>query len=73
MVAQLPHTMSGNELAMRVYLDGDLVNSSAVDIEGEGDVWGFSPGPLFTPGTWRYEITDIGGNVLASGEVQATE
>ena len=73
LVGRLPSVYDAADLGMRVYLDGQLVASQAFNASGSGDLWGFSPGPLFEPGTWRYEFTDVGGNVLASGEVEATE
>jgi hypothetical protein len=73
MVASLRQSVNGSEMALRVYFDGALVNTSAADAEGSGDAWGWSLGPLFEPGEWRYEVTDIGGNVLAAGSVTATE
>jgi hypothetical protein len=57
---------------MRVYWDGQLVTTQAANAEGTGDLWGWSLGPLFEAGLWRYELIDVGGNVLASGEVTAT-
>lgn len=73
-IATLLEPTEGSELAMRVYLDGQLVNNVDANAEeGVGDLWGWSAGPFFTAGQWRYEIVDIGGNVLASGEVEATE
>lgn len=60
-------------LAIRVYYDGALVSSQGVDASGSSDIWGFSPGPLFAAGEWRYELIEIGGNVLASGTITATQ
>jgi hypothetical protein len=54
-----------------VYFDEQLVNTQAANAEGNGDLWGWSLGPLFEPGVWRYEITDVGGNVLAAGSITA--
>ncbi len=72
-VAHLTDAMNSEDLAIRVSFDGQLVSSQRVDATGSSDVWGFSPGPLFAAGEWRYELTDIGGNVLASGTITATE
>lgn len=72
MVAHLIRAMDASALAMRIYWNGSLVSTTAVNALGSGDVWGFSPGPLFEAGTWRYDITDVGGNVLATGSVTAT-
>jgi hypothetical protein len=71
LVAHFPRVVNAEEFAIRLYLDGQLVSSSASNATGSGDLWGYSPGPLFEPGVWRYEFTDIGGNVLASGEITA--
>lgn len=72
-VAHLPRTLDGSDLVIRVYLDGSLISTTGANATGSGDIWGFSPGPLFEPGTWKYEFTDLGGNVLASGTVTATQ
>jgi hypothetical protein len=72
-VAHLPRSMDAKELALRIYLDGKLVGTTGVGEKssGSGDVWGWSPGPLFEKGTWKYQVTDIGGNVLAVGSIKA--
>jgi hypothetical protein len=57
---------------IRVSYNGALVSTIPSSTKGNSDVWGFSPGPLFEAGQWRYDLTDIGGNVLASGTVTAT-
>lgn len=71
-VAHLTRSIDASELIMRISLNGQLLSNGKVNASGTGDVWGFSPGPLFQAGTWRYELTDIGGNVLASGQVEAS-
>lgn len=71
MVAHLTKTMNATDLVIRSYFDGQLVGQSPVSAQGSGEVWGFSPGPLSAVGTWRYDITDVGGNVLASGSLDA--
>ena len=71
-VARLPRTMDASQLAIRASLNGQLMTSIAVNAKGSGDTWGFSPGPLFMAGTWKYDLTDIGGNVLATGTITAT-
>lgn len=70
-VARLPRTVDGSELLMRVYLDGQLISTQSANAPGTGDAWGWSLGPLFTAGTWRWDVADVGGNVLASGSVTA--
>lgn len=37
------------------------------------EVWGFTWTPVGQPGTLRIEYLDIGGNVLASGEITVTD
>ena len=71
-VASLARTMDGTDLSMRIYADGELWTSAALSWTGNGDLWGFSPGPAYSAGTWRYELVDVGGNVLATGTVFAT-
>ena len=65
--------MDASALAIRTSWNGQLVSTVAVTAKGSGDVWGFSPGPLFMAGEWKYDLTDIGGNVLASGTITATQ
>ncbi len=71
-VAHLSRTIDASELAIRTSWNGQLVASVAVSAKGSGDAWGFSPGPLFAAGEWKYDLTDIGGNVLATGTITAT-
>jgi hypothetical protein len=71
-VARLPRTMDASGLVIRTSFDGKLVATIPVSVKGTGDVWGFSPGPLFAAGEWKYDLTDIGGNVLATGTITAT-
>lgn len=73
MVASLSRVMDADEINMRVFWDGQAVSNAGINATGSGDLWGFTAGPLFSAGEWRYEFTDIGGNVLASGEIRATE
>jgi hypothetical protein len=63
--------MDAANLVIRVSYNGALVANSAANASGSGGVWGWSPGPLFAAGQWRYDLTDIGGNVLASGTITA--
>jgi hypothetical protein len=71
MVGHTRRSLEADELVIRIYWNGNLVNSSKPDASGSGDLWGFSPGPLTQTGNWKFEITDVGGNVLASGTVLA--
>jgi hypothetical protein len=64
MVAHLPRAEDGSRLVLRVYLDGQLITTTSANATGSGDVFGWTLGPLFTAGTWRYDVTDIGGNVM---------
>lgn len=70
-VAHLPRSVDGSEIVFRVLYNGALVVTQAANVQGSGDVFGFSPGPLSAAGSWTYQLTDIGGNVLASGTVTA--
>lgn len=71
-VAHLTRSIDASQMVVRIYLNGSLVASNAANATGTSDTWGFSGGPLYSAGTWRWEFTDIGGNVLASGEVTAS-
>jgi hypothetical protein len=74
MVAHLEEAVAGDELVMRVSWNGSAVANQAASEESEsGDIWGWTLGPLFQAGSWRYELTDIGGNVLAAGTIEVTE
>jgi hypothetical protein len=71
MVVHLPRSVDGSQLVIRSYLDGKLLGNQNSQASGTGDLWGWNLGPLFQAGSWRYEVTDIGGNVLASGTITA--
>lgn len=71
-VAHLAKPTDGAKLVIRTYWSGKLVGTTPSGLTGNSDVWGFTPGPLGEPGAWRYELTDVGGNVLASGTITAT-
>ena len=60
-------------MGIRLSVDDEVVRIDAFNAEGSSDLWGFSYSPLFVPGTWTIEFTDVGGNVLASGEVEVTD
>lgn len=72
LVGHLTKSMAGKDLVVRIYFNGALVGTTGINAAGDGDVWGMSPGPLFAAGEWRYDFTDVGGNVLATGTVTAT-
>ena len=73
MVGRLPRSLAGPRLVIRAYLDGVLITIAWTASNAEGGIWGFNLGPIDKPGTWRYEIAEIGGSTLASGEVVARE
>ena len=73
MVGRLPRPLPGSRLVIRGYLDGALITIAWTASNAEGGIWGFNLGPIGMPGTWRYEIAEIGGSALASGEVVARE
>ena len=71
-VASLEEVVEAADLAWRVSFEGQVTIESA-NATGSGDVYGFTMGPLLAAGEWRFELTDFAGNVLASGDVTATE
>jgi hypothetical protein len=74
-VAHLRKEMAGGDLALRTYWNGKLVGTSGFGDRNDsdsGELWGWVPGPLFQKGAWKYQVTDIGGNVLATGTIKAT-
>lgn len=73
MVASLDEMVDGSDLTLRVYLDDQLVSSSDANADGSGDLWGWTLPPHFIGGTYRYEVADLGGNVLASGKLTVRE
>jgi len=68
MVVRLPRPLAGPRLVIRGYLDGALARIAWTASTDEGALWGFNLGPTRLPGTWRYEIAEMGGAALASGE-----
>jgi hypothetical protein len=73
LVGTLPRSVNASELVIRSVWEGQQVASEPANASGSGEVWGFTYGPLVSPGEWTIEFTDIGGNVLASGTLTATE
>ena len=73
LVAHLRQSVDASDLAIRISFDGSLVTTTSINSTDNGDVWGVQGGPLFEAGAWKYEFTDIGGNVLASGQITTTE
>lgn len=67
LVARLPRTVSSGDVNMHVSLNGTLVLNQPVAMTGSGDLFGSTVTPFVVPGTYKYELVDVGGNVLASG------
>ncbi len=72
LVARLPQPMDGSKLAIRTWFNGRIVGSIPLGETGIGDIWGSSPRPLQSAGRWRFDLTDVDGNVLATGELTVT-
>lgn len=72
-VALVAHLTRNAEpgLTIRASKDGTFVTSAPVAVNGSGDVVGLMLGALVVPGAWTYDLTDVGGNVLATGTVTA--
>jgi hypothetical protein len=70
-VVHLTQTVDGSTLNMRISWNGQVVANRSANATGSGDIWAWTLGPTFAAGTWTYEITDVGGNALASGEITA--
>lgn len=73
LVGTIPEAMDPDDLAIRASLDGQQYLHEAFDATGSGEVWGFTWEPVGQPGTLRIEYLNIGGNVLASGEISVTD
>ena len=71
MVASLTHGEKGANLLLRLSLDGGLAEPQPLKATGFAEVWGFTLDALPAGGTWTYDLVDIGGDVLASGTIQA--
>ena len=72
MVGRLPRPLVGSRLVIRSYLDDALIMIAWTTSLDEGATWGFALGPISRPGTWRYEIAEVGGEALASGQLEAS-
>jgi hypothetical protein len=68
MVGRLPRPLAGSRLVIRGYRDDALITIAWTANTDEGAMWGFNLGPIAMPGTWRYEIAEVGGSALASGQ-----
>lgn len=73
MVAYLPRSVSSGDINLRVLADGTMIANQSVTMTGSGELFGTTVGPFYLAGSYRYEVTDIGGNVLASGTLTVTE
>ena len=73
LVALLPRSISTGTASMRVSLNGTLVVNQAVTMTGSGDLFGTTVGPFTIPGTYKYELADLGGNLLASGRLTVSQ
>src|SRR5207253_4730299 len=71
-VAHLPRGLNASELIVREWRNGKLVATRRANSTGEGDIWGFSSGPRVETGQWRFDLTDLGGKILATGTITAT-
>lgn len=72
LVARLPQPMDGSTLAVRTWFNGRIAGSIPLGETGIGDIWGSSPRPLQSAGTWRFDMTDVDGNALATGTLTVT-
>ena len=72
LVARLPKPADGAELGVRTWFNGGIVGSIALGETGIGDIWAASPGPLPAAGTWRFDLVDVEGSVLATGTLTVT-
>jgi hypothetical protein len=72
LVARLPTPSDGAQLGVRTWFNGGIVGSIALGETGIGDIWAASPGPLPAAGTWRFDLVDVEGNVLATGTLTVT-
>ena len=69
LVAHLPRSVGSGDMSTRLYYNGTLVANQATNMSGSGDIFGTTVGPFTLSGTFRYEFVDVGGNVLASGDL----
>jgi hypothetical protein len=69
-VGQLSRMVDGSDLTIRLSLDGTPIDTSTPGGDF-GDVWGSTFSPII-PGTYKVELVDVGGNVLASGTIVVT-
>ena len=68
LVAHLRQTTSMSNASLRISLDGTTYVNQALGLSGEGDIFGVTYTPPVA-GTYRFDVADVGGNVLASGTI----
>ena len=73
MVGRLPRSLAGPRLVIRAYLEDTLITIAWTDSTDDGTIWGFNLGAIGMPGNWRYEIAEVGGETLASGQFVVVE
>ena len=73
LVALLPRSISTGTANIRVSLNGTQVLNQAVTMTGSGDLFGMTVGPFVVPGTYKYDLVDLGGNVLATGTLTVSQ
>ncbi len=74
LVAHLTRSIGSGDANYRVYYDSTMITNQALPLsKGSGELYGSTLSPLLLAGTYKYEITDVGGNVLASGTLTVTQ
>jgi hypothetical protein len=68
LVAHLRQTTDMSNANLRISLDGTTYLNQALGLSGSGDVFGVTYTPPVA-GTYRFEVADVGGNVLATGTI----
>lgn len=71
LVAHLPRSVSGGEVALRVTVDGQPLGTTTINFSGSGELVGLTYTLAF-PGAYAFTVADVGGNALASGTLTAT-
>lgn len=71
LVGHLSRTITMSNANLRISLDGTTILNQALGLTGEGDIYGVTYTPPVA-GTYRFEVTDVGGAVLASGTITVT-
>ncbi len=72
LLAQLPRSVSEGDMSVRVSLDGTVIASEPIAMEGSGELFGVALTPFDVAGSYKYDFVDIGGNLLASGSLTVT-